>query len=63
MSGAETCRTLFHTALVMPPENFRGEGRVYRLRELEGANDGSKLRWRPEHYCNISIDKDFENLN
>jgi len=60
MSGDETCRTLFNTAPVMPPDNFRGEGRVYRLGELEGANDGSKLRWKPEHYCNISRDKDFE---
>ncbi|PMD47922.1 hypothetical protein L207DRAFT_607572 [Hyaloscypha variabilis F] len=62
MCGEETCRTLFNTAPVMPPDTFRGEGRVYRLRELEGANDRSKLRWKPEHYCNISRDKDFERL-
>jgi hypothetical protein len=60
MSGQETCRTLFNTAPVMPPDHFRGEGRVYRLRELEGANDGSRLRWKPERCCNISIDEDFE---
>lgn len=60
MSGEETCRNLLNTAPVMPPDNFRGEGRVYRLRELEGADDTSKLRWKPEHFCNISRDKDFE---
>ena len=43
MSGDETCRTLFNTAPVMPPDNFRGEGRVYRLREFEGATGASKL--------------------
>ena len=62
MSGEETCKTLFNTAPVMPPDNFRGEGRVYRLRELEGADDKSELRWKSEHFCNISIDKDFEKL-
>lgn len=61
MSGTERCETLFNIAPVAPPDNF-GEGRVYRLRELEGANDRSKLRWKPEHYCNISRDKDFDNL-
>ena len=43
MSGDETCRTLFNTAPVMPPDNFRGKGRVYRLREFEGATGASKL--------------------
>ena len=62
MSGEETCRNLLNTAPVMPPDNFRGEGRVYRLRELEGADDKSELRWKSEHFCNISIDKDFEKL-
>ena len=62
MAGNETCRTLFNTAPVTPPDNFRGEGRAYRLRELEGANDGSEFRWKAEHYCNISADKEFEQL-
>jgi Prion-inhibition and propagation len=62
MAGQETCRTLFHTAPVTPPDNFRGEGRVYRLRELEGVNDQSKFRWKAEHYCNMSVDKDFDEL-
>lgn len=62
MAGQETCRTLFNTAPVAPPDNFRGEGRVYRLQELEGANDYSKLRWKAEHFCNISVDKDFDAL-
>jgi hypothetical protein len=62
MAGDETCKTLFNTAPVTPPDNFRGEGRVYRLRELQGATDQSKFRWKAEHYCNISVDEDFEKL-
>lgn len=62
MAGDETCRTLFNTAPVTPPDNFRGDGRVYRLRQLEGATSKSKFRWKAEHYCNISIDKEFEKL-
>jgi Prion-inhibition and propagation len=62
MAGQETCKTLFRTAPVTPPDNFRGEGRVYRLRELEGVNDKSKFRWKAEHYCNMSVDKDFDDL-
>ncbi len=62
IAGEETCRTLCNTAPVMPPDNFRGEGRVYRLRELEGANQESKFRWKAEHYCNIAVDRDFDAL-
>ncbi|ERF70978.1 hypothetical protein EPUS_09083 [Endocarpon pusillum Z07020] len=62
MAGQETCRTLFHTPPVTPPDSFRGEGRVYRLRELQGVNDQSKFRWKAEHYCNIAEDKDFDEI-
>ncbi len=60
MAGEETCRALCNSAPVMPPDNFRGDGRVYRLRELEGADYESKFRWKAEHYCNIAVDKDFD---
>jgi hypothetical protein len=60
MAGEEACGTLFNTAPVTPPDFFRGDGRVYRLRELDGVNAESNYRWKAEHYCNITLDRDFE---
>jgi hypothetical protein len=61
MAGLETCWNLFNTPLVEPPNTFR-DGRVYRLRELEDTDIEPGHRWKAEHYCNISNDKDFGNL-
>lgn len=55
MAGEAACWDLFNMAPVTPPDLFK-EGRVYRLRELDGTDSRSKLRWKAEHYCNVAVD-------
>lgn len=62
IAGDETCRALFNTAPVTPPDNFRGDGRVYRLWELDTTTRGSGYIWKAEHYCKIAADKDFPKI-
>jgi hypothetical protein len=62
MAGDDTCRTMFNTAPVTPPDNFRGHGRVYRLRVLQPNPHDARNLWKAEHYCNIAADKNFDNI-
>ena len=57
MAGEDTCWKMFNTAPVVPPDTFQ-DGRVYRLRELDGGEP--RYKWKAEHYCNVSTDLEFE---
>jgi hypothetical protein len=62
IAGEASCRTMLNAPPVLPPDTFRGDGRVYRLRELDGATAESMWTWKAEHHCNIAVDKDLKRL-
>ena len=57
MAGEDTCWKMFNTAPVVPPDTFQ-DGRVYRLRELDGGEP--MYKWKAEHYCNVSADLKYK---
>ncbi|KAL9110896.1 MAG: hypothetical protein Q9227_004696 [Pyrenula ochraceoflavens] len=63
LAGETACEAMLNAEPVLPPDYFRGERRVYRLNELDNRHrPDSRHVWKAEHYCNIAVDKEFDEL-